>query len=141
MQSPFVLSHTVEYALRATLYIAQRSPEPVRLPEIATEIRAPSRYLAKILGQLARAGVLHSTRGPAGGFQVAAGHEGASLSSIIAVFEQPTLRRCLLGHGVCGHTPGCAVHEKWAPIARTTADFFARTTIGELVSPVHTPSR
>ena len=139
MKSPFVLSHTAEYALRAMLYLAQRSPEPVRLPEIAAEIRAPSRYLAKILSQLARAGVLNSTRGPAGGFQLAAGHQDASLFSIIAVFEQPTHRRCLLGHGVCGHNPGCTVHEKWAPIAQSTADFFARTTIGELVSPAHTP--
>ena len=135
MNSPLMLSHTVEYALRATLYIAQRSPEAVRLPEIAAEIRAPARYLAKILGHLARAGVLRSTRGPAGGFQLAAGREGASLSTIIAVFERPTRRRCLLGHGVCGHNSSCAVHEKWAPIAQSTADFFARTTIGELVSP------
>lgn len=135
MNSPFVLSHTVEYALRATLYIARRRPESARLPEIAAEIRAPARYLAKILGHLARAGVLTSTRGPAGGFQLAAAHEDASLSSIIAAFERPTRRRCLLGHGICGHNSSCAVHEKWAPIAQSTADFFARTTIGELVSP------
>jgi Rrf2 family protein len=139
MQSRFELSHTVEYALRAVLYIAQRRPEPMRLPEIAAEIRAPARYLAKILGHLARAGVLISTRGPAGGFQLPDGQDRMSLSSIIAVFERPTRRRCLLGHGTCGQTPGCAVHEKWAPIAQSTADFFARTTIGELASPHHSP--
>jgi Rrf2 family protein len=139
MRSPFVLSHTVEYALRATLYVAQRRPDAVRLPEIAAEIRAPSRYLAKILGHLARSGVLTSSRGPAGGFRLAAGHRGLPLSSIIAVFERPTRRRCLLGHGVCGECSSCPVHEKWAPIAQSTADFFARTTIGDLVPPTHTP--
>lgn len=137
MKSRFELSHTAEYALRAVLYIAQRRPESARLTEIAAEIRAPARYLAKILGQLARAGMLISTRGPAGGFQLAHGHESASLSSIIAVFERPTRRRCLLGDGACGETPGCAVHERWAPIAQSTADFFARTTVGELASPHH----
>lgn len=135
MKAPYVLSHTMEYALRATLYIARRAPDAVRLPEIAAEIRAPARYLAKILGQLARAGVLTSTRGPAGGFRLAPRHAGASLSSIVAVFEPPGQRRCLLGHGVCGQSSSCAVHERWAPIARLSADFFARTTIADLVPP------
>ena len=129
-----MLTQTVEYALRATLLIASRSPEPVRLPEIAATIRAPRRYLAKILGQLARSGVLTSARGPAGGFRLAPRQERASLSSIIAVFEEPERRRCLLGDGVCGRNPGCVVHEKWAPIAQSSADFFARTTIGDLLS-------
>lgn len=136
MNAPYVLSHTVEYALRATLYIARNSPDSVRLPEIAAEIHAPTRYLAKILAQLARAGVLTSARGPAGGFRLAPGHERASLSCIIAVFGSSARRRCLLGHGVCGHNSSCAVHEKWAPIAQSSADFFARTTIGDLVSPL-----
>ena len=139
MNTPIVLSQTVEYALRAILHIAANAPEPVRLPEIATAIHAPRRYLAKILGQLARAGVLSSTRGPAGGFRLAPQQDRASLSSIIAVFEEPERHRCLLGHGVCGRNPSCTVHEKWAPIARTAADFFARTTIGELVSSPSTP--
>lgn len=134
MRPPNVLSQTVEYALRATLFVARRAPQPMRLPEIAVSIRAPQRYLAKILGQLARAGVLTSARGPTGGFRLAPGQDRASLSSIIAVFEEPERRRCLLGHGVCGQNPSCAVHERWAPIAQSSADFFARTTIGELLS-------
>ena len=139
MKGPFVLSHTMEYALRATLYIARRAPDAVRLPEVAAEIRAPARYLAKILGHLARAGVLTSTRGPAGGFRLARRHAVLSLSTVIAVFEPPGQRRCLLGHGICGQSSTCAVHERWAPIARMSADFFARTTIADLVSPTILP--
>lgn len=139
MRPPYVLSQTVEYALRATLYVARSAPGPARLPEIATAIHAPPRYLAKILGQLARAGILTSARGPAGGFRLAPRRERASLSSIIAVFEEPERRRCLLGHGVCGQNPSCAVHEKWAPIAQSSADFFARTTIGDLLSSTSLP--
>ena len=134
MKPAYVLSQTVEYALRATLYVARTAPESARLPEIAAAIHAPPRYLAKILGQLARAGILTSARGPTGGFRLAPRRERASLSSIIAVFEEQERRRCLLGHGVCGQNPACAVHEKWAPIAQSSADFFARTTIGDLVS-------
>ena len=135
MKAPFVLSNTMEYALRATLCIARRAPDSVRLPEIAAEIRAPARYLAKVLGHLARAGVLTSTRGPAGGFRLTPRRSGVSLSTIIAVFDPPTQRRCLLGHGICGNGSSCAVHDKWAPVAQSSADFFARTTIADLLSP------
>ncbi|HYC50367.1 MAG TPA: Rrf2 family transcriptional regulator [Gemmatimonadaceae bacterium] len=134
MSSPFVLSQTVEYALRATLYIARQGTRAVRIPEIAAEVDAPPGYLSKILGQLAREGILESTRGRTGGFRLASTQRRATLGSIIAVFGEPERRRCLLGHGVCGRNPDCAVHDKWAPIAQTSSDFFAHTTLADLVS-------
>jgi Rrf2 family protein len=129
-----VLSQTAEYALRATIYIARHTPRAVRLNDVAQAVHAPPRYLAKILGQLAREGILHSSRGPTGGFRLAARKERVTLTAIIAVFDGVEPRRCLLGDGLCGHNPGCTVHEKWAPIARSNADFFAHTTILELLS-------
>ncbi|MEX2154447.1 MAG: Rrf2 family transcriptional regulator [Gemmatimonadaceae bacterium] len=132
-----MLSQTAEYALRATVYISRQKPRAVRIPEIASAVHAPPRYLAKILGLLARAGFLESSRGPAGGFRAAPRGERASLAAIVAVFEATEPRRCLLGHGTCGLNPSCAVHQKWAPIAQATAQFFAHTSIGDLLSPPH----
>ena len=140
MQSPFMLSQTVEYALRATLHVARQQPDSVRIPEIAAEIQAPPRYLAKILRQLARSGILESTRGPAGGFRLAPRREQLSLASIVAVFEPLERHRCLLGRGACGQNPSCAVHEKWAPIAQSSAEFLGRTTIAELLSVPSNPT-
>ena len=134
MTSPFVFSQTVEYALRATIYVARQSPRAVRIPDIARAVHAPPRYLAKILGQLARHGVIDSTRGRTGGFRISPRQARTTLAAVIAVFGEPERRRCLLGHGVCGRNPGCAVHDKWAPIAQTSSDFFAGTTLAALVS-------
>ena len=130
-----MFSQTVEYALRATLYIARHKWRVVRLSEVARATHAPPRYLAKILGLLTRAGFLDSIRGRDGGFRIAPHRENASLAEIVAVFELTEPRRCLLGHGTCGENPSCTVHEKWAPIARSTAAFFAETRINELQSP------
>lgn len=104
------------------------------MTEVADAIYAPPRYLAKILGQLAREGVLESTRGPAGGFRLAQKRERVSLARIVAVFEPTTRPRCLLGHGICGQNLSCPVHDRWAPIARSMSDFFAHTTIADLLS-------
>lgn len=131
-----MLSQTVEYALRASVYIAQQRPRSVRGPEVAAAVNAPRNYLGKILGTLARAGYLESSRGPAGGFRLAKGSEMHPLSVVVSVFEAAEPRRCLLGHGECGRSPSCPAHQRWQPIARATDEFFARTTLADLlVSP------
>ena len=128
-----MFSQTVEYALRAFLYIARKSPETVRLREVADASVAPPRYLAKLLADLARAGFLDSTRGPSGGYRLAKRDHPATLAEVASVFEPLEQRRCLLGHGICGQCPQCSVHERWAPIAHDIDEFFEHTTARDLV--------
>lgn len=133
-----MFSQTVEYALRSFLYIARQAPETVRLRDVASEVEAPPRYLAKLLAELARSGYLTSTRGPGGGYRLALRGRPASLADIAAVFDSATARRCLLGHGICGTNPDCAVHDRWAPISHAMHEFLDHTTVADLV-PVGTP--
>lgn len=134
-----MFSQTTEYALRAFIHIAREAPRSIRLNEIATAVDAPARYLAKILGELTRAGYLTSTRGPAGGYALAAELPTVTLASIAAVFETNTHHRCLLGSGPCGSNPDCPVHQRWAPIASAMSSFLSRTTVAELVTSRPTP--
>lgn len=130
----YMLSQTVEYALRAAIHLARQPLEAARVNEVAEAIDAPPNYLAKILGQLARAGILESARGPTGGFRLAARTEDVHLSDIVAAFEKTEERRCLLGNGLCGQNPSCTVHTRWAPIAKSMDGFFADTTLADLLS-------
>jgi Rrf2 family protein len=131
-----MLSHTVEYAVRATVYIARNHPEPARVPEIARAVRAPKNYLAKILGTLARADVLDSSRGPAGGFSLTRDPADIALADIVTAIEGTEVRRCLLGTGRCGENPSCPAHRSWAPIADSVDDFFGKTTLADLLHPL-----
>ncbi len=130
-----MLSQTVQYALRATVYITDQSPRAVRIHEVARAVSAPANYLGKILGKLARAGILRSTRGPAGGFRVAAHQDAASLASVIEVFEPSSRRWCVLGRGVCSSKAACRAHERWAPIAESMSSFLQNTSIHDLLPP------
>ncbi|MEO5568556.1 MAG: Rrf2 family transcriptional regulator [Gemmatimonadaceae bacterium] len=131
-----MLSQTVEYALRASLHIARRHPEPMRVSDIAAAVDAPRGYLAKILGNLARAGVLDSSRGPTGGFRLGSPPEQVALLDVVRAIDGAEDRRCLLGHGKCGDNPSCTAHARWAPIATEVDDFFGKTTLADLL---HTP--
>ena len=66
-------SAKTEYACLAVLELARAfdSDEPVRIRSIAEEHGIPSRFLVQILLQLKGAGLVNSTRGAAGGYQLA----------------------------------------------------------------------
>ena len=128
-----MLSQTVEYALRATLFVARTHPQPLPVGAIAEGIDAPRGYLAKILSELARANVLESSRGPGGGFRLALTPEQVALADVVHAIDGSDDRRCLLGRGRCGENPGCTAHARWAPIANEVDAFFGKTTLAELL--------
>ncbi len=134
-----LLPQTAEYALRATIRIAdhQRAVPGawVRVGDIATRVDVPRNYLSKTLHQLVRAGVLVSSRGPAGGFRLAIPAEQLTLARVATVFSEPHGHRCLLGTGPCGSNPACPVHTRWRPVATQVAAFFGSTTIGDVIAP------
>jgi Rrf2 family protein len=132
-----LLPQTAEYALRATIHIAaaeERAPGSlVRAGEVAEALGLPVNYLSKTLNQLARAGVLASSRGPAGGFRLAVPAERLSLARVAGVFTATLTGRCLLGTGPCGHDPDCPVHVRWRPVASRIEAYFADTTIADVL--------
>jgi Rrf2 family protein len=137
-----LLSQTTEYAVRAVLFIAARHPSTVRASELADSLELPRNYLGKTLGALARAGLLLSTRGPAGGFRLSRPPSAITLSDVTRSFAPPAPRRCLLGLGPCGQNPDCPVHHRWLPSAQLIDRFFDSTTVADLVaSPMqHSPT-
>ncbi|HQH26141.1 MAG TPA: Rrf2 family transcriptional regulator [Oligoflexia bacterium] len=68
-----MLSKTAEYALKAIVCIAKEGGNTgLRTGAIATNTRVPPSYLVKVLGQLARSGIIQSQRGLYGGYTLAA---------------------------------------------------------------------
>ncbi len=64
-----VYSRSTEYAIRAFVYLAQ-VPEGkyAMVRQIAASEKIPAHFLAKILQQMVRKGLLYSSKGPTGGF-------------------------------------------------------------------------
>src|SRR5260370_11598074 len=64
-----IYSRSAEYAIRAFVHLAQ-VPEGkyAMVKNIAEQEDIPAHFLAKILQQLARKGLLRSSKGPTGGF-------------------------------------------------------------------------
>ncbi|NQT39259.1 MAG: Rrf2 family transcriptional regulator [Planctomycetes bacterium] len=83
------ISAKTEYACVAMLELAARfgSGEPVRIRAIAERHGVPPRFLVQILLQLKGAGLVASTRGAAGGYQLVQPPEEVSLGAVMDVIE------------------------------------------------------
>jgi Rrf2 family iron-sulfur cluster assembly transcriptional regulator len=82
--------------------------------------------------------VLRSTRGPRGGFQLAAPAERLTLARVAEQFDDVGERHCLLGRAQCGDRSPCSAHARWGEVADSLRAFFRNTTIADLMSDVST---
>jgi Rrf2 family protein len=83
------ISAKTEYACIAVLELAARYEQgrPVRIREIAEANGIPSRFLVQILLQLKSAGIVGSTRGAAGGYQLVKPPSEITLAEVMAVSD------------------------------------------------------
>lgn len=130
-----MLSQTAEYALRAVLYLADNAGStPVSVEVVAGALGLPRNYLAKTLHTLVKAGLLESSRGPRGGFQLAVPPDDLTLFAIVEPFDVlADGRSCLLGRTECDDRNPCPAHARWKSVSEDVAAFFRRTTVGDLV--------
>ena len=91
------ISRSTGYGLLAVGYIAQHKDKKVILSQtISKEYDIPLEYLLKILQQLVRANVLHSKRGPRGGFSMAKPAKKITMLQVIEAVEGPMINQLSL---------------------------------------------
>ena len=131
-----MFSKATEYALRATIYIAQKSSEEKKLgiEEIAKAIDSPQSYTAKILQLLTKNNnPVSSSRGPNGGFYLTQKSKLLPVRSILhAMGEDEVLEKCILGLKLCSEIQPCPMHEQYKSIKQQLIKLFASKTIQEL---------
>ena len=133
-----MISQTVEYALRAAVHLAHKSPELCTTDEIAEATRVPRAYLAKVLQALVRGGVVQSQRGLGGGMTLARPAEEITILAVVnAVEPLQRIRTCpleLAAHGV----RLCPLHRRLDNALATVEQAFASSTLAEVLAE---PSR
>lgn len=93
-----MFSQTAEYALRATVMLAEPPLQALSAAELARLTEVPPPYLFKVMGQLVRAGVVTGQRGKNGGYRLSRPADEISVLEVVnAVDPLPRIRRCPLG--------------------------------------------
>jgi Rrf2 family protein len=115
MQHVLRISRKIDYGLRAMIYLSSiASGTVVPFREIARRMDVPEDFLAKILKTLVDQGLVRSTRGPHGGYELARRSDEISFLDVIEAVEGPVaLNVCLDGDDACGRAPACTMISVW----------------------------
>ena len=111
----FIMNQTERYRLEALMELARSFPEGRSTAQIASRRNIPSAYLSRLLAELARAGWVHSRRGPGGGVSLAHPPETISVSAVIVTRRADTSLPMALGRLV--DTVDRAIEEAVAGIS------------------------
>jgi len=131
-----MLSKSCEYAIRATVYIANktRKNEKAGIIEVAGAIGSPAPFTGKILQTLVRKKVLSSAKGPNGGFYVENGQSLFLIDIIRAMDGNGLFTACVLGLEKCSETQPCPMHEQVKPIRNQLLGEFSKQSVNDLVN-------
>ncbi len=135
------VSRRVEYALRATIYLArQEADRATSVSEISSTESIPKKFLEKIIQDLIHAGLVRSRRGAHGGYLLARDPEEISFKEVMEAVEGPiALNVCVGDPHACAVSTTCGMQHIWAEGQRRLIDYFAATKVASLLGPAALP--
>ncbi|MAS95365.1 MAG: transcriptional regulator [Verrucomicrobiales bacterium] len=129
-----MLSQTVEYALRAMVYLASAEEEVCPVDEVAEGTKVPPSYLSKVLQNLNRAGLVQSKRGLQGGYHLSKDPTETTILDVVNAVEPiERIHTCpleLKSHG----TNLCPLHRRLDSAMAEVERAFGTTTLQELIT-------
>ena len=127
-----IFSKTCEYAIRSVFFIAHRTENGTRvgIKEISTGISSPEHFLAKILQELSKKGIVKSVKGPNGGFYMDESTLQRPLADVVEAIDGNGLfTGCGLGLVSCSERKPCPLHNEFKTIRTNIHQMLATTTI------------
>lgn len=130
------MSKSFGYALRGILYIAsmQEEKRKIQVVEIADQLSVPKHFLGKILQEIVKAGLLHSRKGPYGGFYLSRKTLAAPLVSLVAITDgMKQFDTCVLQLRNCDDGNPCPLHIEMDLVKKGFMRVLKETTIADLL--------
>lgn len=116
------------------IFIAQKSKggAKVGMKDIAKGIDAPEFFVAKILQDLSRKGLVQSLKGPSGGFYFEDTSLKHTLADVVkAVDGDKLFTGCGLGLKQCSASKPCPIHNQFKQIRQDIYEMLQASRLGE----------
>ena len=133
-----IYSRAAEYAIRALTRLSREGGDaPTPVHRIAEAEGLPAPFLAKIVQDLARAGIIHSLRGRKGGIRLLRPPSQITLAEIVdAVDGLDTYEQCAVGMAVCRDDTPCPIHDRWKPLRQRIVSYLHGQTLARMARAV-----
>lgn len=129
-----MLTRTSELTIQALIVVAlEGKDKPMGPKAVAERLDCSVTYLAKTLGLLVKAGILHSVRGPNGGMVLAQQPEHVTLLAVVEACQG------LLIGNYCRDITGtgervCAFHQAMKEVHTATVRTLSKWTLADLMT-------
>lgn len=132
------LSEYTDYSLRVLMYCAAHSDRLVTIAELAEHHQVSKNHLMKVVNDLARQGVLETTRGRGGGLRLLQAADTIRVGDIVRAAEtdfrlvecfEPATDSCTL-------TPGCKLKHVFHDALHAYFQVLDGVTLAELTLPL-----
>lgn len=128
------ITRATDYATRVMIYLATL-PRGVKAQsvEMAKAADVPESFLSKLLQRMVSAGLVASSRGSGGGYELAGSRRSVTLLDILEAIEGETrLNLCLADGPSCDRKLSCPAHRVWQQAQKALTDVLRRASLGKL---------
>ena len=103
--------------MRCVLFLSQEAGRVVSANEISESMTVSKSFLAKILQRLSKGGIVRSTQGIAGGFELMKKPGKVNVLEVIEAIQGPTaVNICAVNERNCDLSSTCPVHPVWVEL-------------------------
>ncbi len=131
------ISTKVRYGARAIIELAKvDSDKPVAIQWIASKQEISPSYLEQLLAKLRHAGIVHSFKGPGGGYILAKPPEEISLYDIVITLEgKIAIMKCLLPDDIkhCDRIEYCIMRVFWERFQNAIIEYLKSITFADIM--------
>jgi Rrf2 family protein len=116
------------------IFVAKKSKDgsKIGIKEIAKGIDSPEHFIAKILQDLSRKGLVQSLKGPNGGFYLDVTSLQYSLADIVRETDGDKLfSGCGLGLKECSESQPCPIHHEFKKVRNDIFTMLEKAKLGE----------
>ena len=140
-----MLTRKGKYGLKAMILLArEHGTGPILIGDLAEKEAIPKKFLENILLALKHRGLVHSRKGPHGGYQLAREPEKISVGDIVRTLDGPlALVSCVSQTAYapceeCVTQKDCAVRRVFQQVRDETARILDGTTLADAAADGHT---
>jgi Rrf2 family protein len=125
-----MITNASKYAIRAVVYLAENASKDCKLgaKEVAENVDLPQYFIAKILQQLAKGGIINSVKGPQGGFYLNKEKLKHTMLDVIHYIDEgEVFTECFIGLKQCSDEKPCPVHHVVSPFKQQILSELGKT--------------
>jgi Rrf2 family transcriptional regulator, iron-sulfur cluster assembly transcription factor len=130
------------YALRAILNLAASDNSgPISIRNLAEHEGISAEFLEQIFFKMKKAGIIKSTRGPGGGFQMNLAPSEVSVKMIFDAVEEGVMVTPCTEEGVfpreaCDRIDDCIAHSVWQKATNHVREYLDSITLEDIISDI-----